>query len=618
MASKSARQPNCRCGRLDCGGACMGLECLERPRFFAGQLLTESELNSLQDYVLAKNRLHNLHQHGWGVVCGLEVTCHDCDGWVTVHPGYAIDSCGNDVVVCKTEDVNVLDEIRRCREARRLDDCRRPVGRGDCDDDGDEYWCLTLSYAEVEGRPTTALNQEPQRCDCGCSCGGKGGSGCSCGGGKRGGSGNAKGSGAGCRCGAGATRAKHGVGKTPGSCEPTRILECYRFDLCQSTEGACKGHLSSGEEAWLDKFRACFQNLRRTLRGFPQRETLTLGGELLQRAGLNSVTPPPTNVPPPPPGGGNLPPLGSPRQPIDVHRDYSRVYDYLRELFRRNPGNLHCALLADLDALGRPVPEPNDTFDSYWNRLEQPATSLLGYLVVYLFDCLCHAALPPCAPCCPGEDPLVLACMTVRDGRIIDICNYSCRRYAGVFPPSLYGIYLGPLMPILTKILELFCCGDFLGNLLGQIKGRGWVQNLGNFIAADNFTNSRYLASEGRRVWAAANQPPQQGQLPLARFVGEDSAKAVAEAREAGIEVTVHEVPAAPLGVRFGALAAARPGDEVKAYTSGGKVVGFAARGSADAVLVEQAVELATLRREVDELKGRLGGGTTPPVGKAS
>src|SRR5215468_10182302 len=56
----------------DCGG----LECLCRPRFFAGQLLTEQDLNRLDQYIIAKNRLHNRYLVGHGVVCGLEVRCH--------------------------------------------------------------------------------------------------------------------------------------------------------------------------------------------------------------------------------------------------------------------------------------------------------------------------------------------------------------------------------------------------------------------------------------------------------------------------------------------------------------------------------------------------------------
>jgi hypothetical protein len=59
--------------------ACGGLECLCRPRFFAGQMLTEDDLNRLDHYIQAKNRLHNRHLHGWGVSCGLEVVCGVCE-----------------------------------------------------------------------------------------------------------------------------------------------------------------------------------------------------------------------------------------------------------------------------------------------------------------------------------------------------------------------------------------------------------------------------------------------------------------------------------------------------------------------------------------------------------
>src|SRR5690349_21018508 len=55
--------------------SCGGLECLCRPRFFAGQLLTDEDLTRLDHYIQAKNRLHNRFLHGWGVACGLEVVC---------------------------------------------------------------------------------------------------------------------------------------------------------------------------------------------------------------------------------------------------------------------------------------------------------------------------------------------------------------------------------------------------------------------------------------------------------------------------------------------------------------------------------------------------------------
>jgi len=82
-----------------------------RPRFFAGQLLTEDDLGALVEYVVAKDRLHNARLFGPGIVCGFEVTCGPCGGGkVIVKPGYALDCCGNDLVLpCDRElDVNAM------------------------------------------------------------------------------------------------------------------------------------------------------------------------------------------------------------------------------------------------------------------------------------------------------------------------------------------------------------------------------------------------------------------------------------------------------------------------------------------------------------------------------
>src|SRR5215472_6418460 len=104
--------------------ACGGLECLCRPRFFAGQLLTEDDLNRLDDYIVAKNRLHNRYLVEWGVACGLEVVCNPCTGadqiatGVLVKPGYALSPCGNDIVLCQTEPVDICALINACRPAQ--------------------------------------------------------------------------------------------------------------------------------------------------------------------------------------------------------------------------------------------------------------------------------------------------------------------------------------------------------------------------------------------------------------------------------------------------------------------------------------------------------------------
>src|SRR3954454_23014588 len=115
----TAARGGCGCGGpCSCGGAGNGscgstceTETTVRPLFFAGQLLTEDDLQSLQDYVVAKNRLHNRHLFGSGVVCGFEVVCDPCGaGSIWVRPGYALDCCGNDLVLsCRTKlDINAM------------------------------------------------------------------------------------------------------------------------------------------------------------------------------------------------------------------------------------------------------------------------------------------------------------------------------------------------------------------------------------------------------------------------------------------------------------------------------------------------------------------------------
>jgi hypothetical protein len=71
---------------------------LERPRFFAGKLLTEADLAQDQDYFLGRLRRHNRFLHGWGIVSGLGVTVDD-ETTVVVAPGLALDCAGNELVL---------------------------------------------------------------------------------------------------------------------------------------------------------------------------------------------------------------------------------------------------------------------------------------------------------------------------------------------------------------------------------------------------------------------------------------------------------------------------------------------------------------------------------------
>lgn len=95
------------------------------------------------DQLCRRNDLphHNKHLHGWGIVCGLQVTCgpHDSEGprrHITVHDGYALDCEGNDVILPQDQRLDFLEMIDRHQEA---------TAENLLDDNGNGDVCLILN-----------------------------------------------------------------------------------------------------------------------------------------------------------------------------------------------------------------------------------------------------------------------------------------------------------------------------------------------------------------------------------------------------------------------------------------------------------------------------------------
>ncbi|MFC8918408.1 hypothetical protein ACGF5F_35180 [Streptomyces sp. NPDC047821] len=144
---------DCGCG---CGGDATRTSAFVRPRFFAGQLLTEDDLGLLVDYTTAKSRLHNRSLYGPGVICGLGVTCAPCGGGtVAVHPGHALDCAGNDIVVSCTEQVDVRALVQERRIGALGVDCGE-----DCDDEGGRRYGLYVRYQELPVEPVAPYATE--------------------------------------------------------------------------------------------------------------------------------------------------------------------------------------------------------------------------------------------------------------------------------------------------------------------------------------------------------------------------------------------------------------------------------------------------------------------------
>lgn len=116
-ATGAARSSPCSCGghgqALPFEGCCK-LTCFERPQYFCGQLLSDADLTAEETYFREKSKLYHRTLDGFGVVCGLRMSCDaHCKGQISISDGYAIDCCGNDLVVCQPCSFDVIDELRK-------------------------------------------------------------------------------------------------------------------------------------------------------------------------------------------------------------------------------------------------------------------------------------------------------------------------------------------------------------------------------------------------------------------------------------------------------------------------------------------------------------------------
>ncbi len=615
-ATYAQKKKACEPQPCDCP-LCRGLECFERPRYFAGQLLTEAELNTEQGYVRAKNRLHNRYLHGWGVVCGLEVVCHDCPGWVTVKPGYAIDPCGEDIVLCAEHPFNLIEAINRCRNARRRQ------RRGDCDPfvpgvephcrEVEETWCVTIAYDEIETRAMATLRTTSAQ-PCGCAP-----DPCGCNNADRTG---ARGNPAqGHNAGATTPSASRGS-LSLGACEPTRTRESFRIGVIEEPpechpvplkrprgdDNVTTNNQPSFVEAamagtLLERILRCLTDPLEQLR-----KRLTSVDLQVITALLDPTTPPAASVP-------------------QMHDAVCRLRQAVIELHQAACHAVRCQLLHTLDKILCPEPGPNETPTSYATVARPVVIHLLTLVLQHMLDCVCAAFLPRCSPD-PCDERVILACVTVRGDQIIRICNFGCRRYAGAFPSLYSWLSLVPVVPFVRQLLTLFCCSEDMVRTNSPV-----INDALNFLERfDPAGKLRHSLFTGELALPRAILSDLQDALPklaaphLARVLSAETVslpslvgQTPAEVRRKlqGVELTEREVASAK---EVPALWTLRmnpfvgPGDQVVMYRTGDRVVGFARPQAAKATrppspeLDELRNEVAALREQVKALQRRRGG----------
>src|SRR5262245_15253520 len=109
---------------MDCLQPELGM--LERVRYFPGQRLTFDDMVAEQNYFRKRLRLHNLLLHGWGTVCGLEVTAkpaEDCRWQVQISAGYALGPYGDEIYVAEP----VFLDLANCGPGAATDPCEPSV-----------------------------------------------------------------------------------------------------------------------------------------------------------------------------------------------------------------------------------------------------------------------------------------------------------------------------------------------------------------------------------------------------------------------------------------------------------------------------------------------------------
>jgi hypothetical protein len=388
-----------------CCPACTGLECLDRTRFFAGQLLTESDLNNEQSYWLAKNRLHNRYLHGWGVVCGLQVVCAECDGWVTVKTGYAIDPCGNDIIVCEDQPFNVIQAIQACCAPPKSANCSplRYTPSPTCQDHI-QTWCVTIEYQEQPSRMVTPLRQvtpKGEACRCADPCQTTPGT-------------TAQ------PCGCNTPQLQTPTPATNGSCEPTRIVEGFKICVVPGPTKSDTEENQPEPGTIVYQFELCLASLLPVLIAAPD----------LTKPNLSDA------------------------------QAYQLVCNYLVMVKNALAKTNLTRCQTDSILAGIQVPPP-DNSPNYIDSLGPIVFKLEQLVVAATVDCACTAIVPTCPPdVC--DDRLILACVTVQNGKIINICHFGGRRQVITFPVLYYWLSLFGLDKIINLItlwLERLCCG---------------------------------------------------------------------------------------------------------------------------------------------------------------
>jgi hypothetical protein len=159
-------ETKCGCGATSASdAAALGQGSIERPRFFARQLVTPDDLTLGQDYLRNKMRRIIRYLHGWGVVCGSRVDVSKQPWKVIIRTGYMFGPYGDEIIIER----DICFDLRtRCTATTSMDACDDVVDPL-CPDQtlesrkaGTPYY-VAVRYKEMPSRP---VRVQPVGCGC--------------------------------------------------------------------------------------------------------------------------------------------------------------------------------------------------------------------------------------------------------------------------------------------------------------------------------------------------------------------------------------------------------------------------------------------------------------------
>ncbi len=106
----------------------------------------------------------------------------------------------------------------------------------------------------------------------------------------------------------------------------------------------------------------------------------------------------------------------------------------------------------------RPYQQQRNILQQYRADVIAAFYQLLSGLLQYLKDCFCNHLLIQCPECDLEEDKVYLGCLSLRNGEVYNICNFTKRKYVKTFTSFSYWLSLIPIGPLVSWAIERICC----------------------------------------------------------------------------------------------------------------------------------------------------------------